>query len=299
MNPLRDGSHQLSTPLSLLMVEARVLVTGAFGLVGPYLTRAFHQRGWSVTTLSRSRGDLQVDLGRDADLRTIIGPRVDAVVNCVALTDVDACEREPERAWVANAAVVANLVRNVPLTCQFVQISTDQVYGRSGGHHAESAVSPVNAYGRTKVAGEMACLGHPAATVIRTNVFGPSLVPYRKSLSDWVLHQLAAGELVEGFRDLEFTPVHLSTLADIVTYVVTERLMGTFNVGSRGSLSKFDFARAVCRQYGFDEDRVVPTMSTDRPGRAARPADTSLDVSLFERMTGIELPDLTEEIKRL
>lgn len=277
----------------------RVLVTGASGLVGPHVVVALRARGWDVVTAARSAGDVRVDLTDPAAAAAALAALdLDAAVNCAALTDVDACERDPRQARLANCVLVANLVAALPATCHLVHVSTDQVYPGTAAPHREDGAAPVNAYGRTKLAGEDAARSHPVATVVRTNVIGPSLVAGRTGLSDWILTSLDAGLEVDGFTDVTFSPLHLGTLSGWIATIVGDRLTGTYNLGSRDGMSKYDFAVAVAANHGYPPGRIRPVLSTSLPGRAPRPADMRLDVAAFESAARTRLPTLTEEVVR-
>jgi dTDP-4-dehydrorhamnose reductase len=268
--------------------------------VGPHVVAALEARGWDVVTAARAAGDVRVDLTDRATTAAALGGLdLDAAINCAALTDVDACEREPQRAELANCRLVANLVAALPATCHLVHVSTDQVYPGTAAPHREDAAAPVNAYGRTKLAGEGAARVHPVATVLRTNVVGPSLVAGRAGLSDWILTSLHAGLDVDGFTDVTFSPLHLVTLSAWVATIVGDRLTGTYNLGSRDGMSKYDFAVAIAANHGYPPERIHPVVSESMPGRAPRPADMRLDVAAFESAASTRLPTLTEEVVRI
>jgi dTDP-4-dehydrorhamnose reductase len=282
----------------LAVSRPRILVTGASGLLGPYLVSALDELG-EVVTLARREADIRcdlVDVGQTEAALRRVAPAI--IVNAAAMTDVDRCESDPAAAMAANATAVDNLV-GAATEAYLVQISTDQVYGSSGAPHREGTEAPVNAYGRTKLAGEAAARRHPHHLVLRTNLFGPSRTPGRSSLSDFVAGRLGAGEPITLFTDVAFSPLHAATLADLVTELCRRRLVGTYNAGSREGMSKHDFGVLVARQLGLSTATVTPGRSTDVPGRAARPLDLRLAVTALENALGTIMPRLQEEVERL
>lgn len=277
----------------------RVLLTGATGLLAPYLATALSASAEVVTTARRG-GDVPCELAERtavAALVDAVGP--DVVVHAAALTDVDACEACPGSASRANVATTANLAETVAPHATLVVVSTDQVYPATPGLHEEKLVGPVNVYGRTKLAAELAAGDCPTALVLRVNFFGPSLTPGRRSLSDVVVDRLASGAGITGFGDMSFSPLHMGTLADVLTRAITAGLTGTYNLGGRAGCSKLDFARAVARHHGMPSHLVRPGLSSDQPGRAPRPPDVRMDVSRIEAALGITLPMLEEEVAKL
>lgn len=277
----------------------RWLITGATGLLGDYLADACRLRGPVVAT-SRSGGDLPCDL-RDLSMteRLVAEAAPDVVIHAAALTDVDRCEREPREALAANQSTATNLAAALAPTTQLVVISTDQVYPDTPGPHAEPDASPVNSYGRSKLAGEQAALMHPKAVAVRTNFFGPSRRPQRESLSDFFVRALKAKEPVALFADVFFSPLHMATLAGIIAELVELDATGVINVGCREGRSKADFALAIARHKHLPTETARLANSSTLPGRAPRAHDLRLDVSKLESILGRSMPTLEEEIAKL
>jgi dTDP-4-dehydrorhamnose reductase len=281
------------------MSRRRVLLTGATGLLAPYLVAGMSP-SFDVVTTARRGGDVRCDLtDGDAVDALITGVRPDVVVHAAALTDVDACERCPDAATAANVGTSERLVATLPPETPLVLLSTDQVYRDVAGPHPESDVGPVNVYGRTKLASEGVALRRDASLVLRVNFFGPSRTPGRASLSDVVVERISSGAGMTGFADLLFSPLHMVTLADVVTTAIDRGLTGTFNVGSRDGMSKLDYARAVARQQGLDAGLVRSGSSADVATRAPRPHDLRMDVTHLEDALAMTMPTLDEEIAKL
>jgi dTDP-4-dehydrorhamnose reductase len=276
-----------------------VAVTGATGLLGPWLVDEAARLG-DVVTVARHGADVDCDLTDAAAVaRMVASARPDVVVHAAALTDVDRCEREPERAYAANRDAVANLVAAAPAADALVVVSTDQVYPDAPGPHREPGAAPVNVYGASKLAGETAALAHARPLVLRTNIFGPSRTPGRESLSDFYARMLSAGADTMLFGDVRFSPLHLATASRLLVDAVEAGVTGCFNVGSRDGMAKSDFAFAVADHLGLPTSSARVVASTTVAGRARRPSDLRLDVSLFEARMDRVMPTLIEEVKRL
>ena len=275
-----------------------IAITGATGLLGPYLIERGAQFG-HVSAISRY-GALACELSDPsavADLMAHLHP--DIVVHAAGFTSVDGCEREPDQADRANRVTAANLAAAVPEAALLVQISTDQVYPATPGPHGEGSEAPVNVYGRSKLAGEQAALGHRRTVVLRTNFFGASRTPGRTSLSDFVANNLAGNRPTPLFRDVLFSPLHMSTLATLVFDIARAGLTGVFNAGCRAGASKRDFGHMVARHLGLQTATAVDTVSSSLANRAARASDLRMDVSRLEKALGRDMPDLAAEIRQL
>lgn len=275
----------------------RVLIAGATGLLGPYLVEAAAQAYREVDAVGHRHGTRRCDLADvDAVHNLVDDRRYDIVVNAAAFADVEACQDSPDRAERVNIGIVRNMVQSLPDAALFVQISTDQVYPDTLGPHVEDEASPVNVYGATKFAGELAALDRENTLVLRTNFFGVSRTTHRRSLSDWALDHLAAHESIDGFIDAEFSPVRLQTTAHWVFAAVHARLTGVFNLGSRGGMSKYDFLRRLASTCGFDPALVRPRCSADLPWRAPRARDLRMDSHALEQALGSRVPELRDEL---
>ena len=281
----------------------KVLVTGATGLLGATLVPWLNRCGHTVLRHGlRADADYQADLCDYAPAAAMLDRcRPECIINLVALTDVDLCERRPHDAYRMNVASVEHLcrwIRNNAASCHLVQISTDQLYdGR--GPHPESAVTIRNTYAFSKIAAESIAAGVPS-TVIRTNFFGRSRCPTRSSFSDWVHDSLRAQRSLSLFEDVLFSPVSLVTLSDMIERVVRLRPSGVFNVGAADGLSKADFAYAIAAALDMPTTQMRREQSSSATRLVAyRPKDMRMDSSLFEQTMRLRLPTVADEIASL
>ena len=132
----------------------RVLVFGSTGQIARELARTTWPQGTTLTLLDRAAADF-------ADPQSL-GPlvrrnRPDIVIVAAAYTNVDAAEDDEEAANLINAVAPGAIARAAAeLSIPIVHLSTDYVFdGEKGAPYVETdAVNPINAYGRTKLAGE-------------------------------------------------------------------------------------------------------------------------------------------------
>ena len=275
----------------------RVLITGAAGQVGSELVVAFASAGsHEVIAVDRATVDVA---DRDAVLAAITTTRPDVVVHPAAWTAVDACESDPDRAFLVNALGtrhVADGARRVGAPVFYV--STDYVFdGTKDGPYTEwDPTSPRSVYGASKLAGEREL--DPGSTVIRTSwVCGA----HGGNMVKTILRLSAEHDTLSFVDDQRGHPTFADDLASMIVRLATERRPGTFHVTNQGAVSWFEFAREVLRASGQDPDRVRPVATVDLhpPRPAPRPANSVLDNAAL-RLSGIELlPDFRVPLQRL
>lgn len=283
-------------------MNEKVIVMGAGGLLGSILSPHLQANGYEVIRHSRRPG---LDVGFDpldtvAIKGSIEAMRPRAVVNLIALTDVDKCEGDPQLAHMTNVSVVERLslaINQSTFKPHLIHISTDQVYSRRGPHREED-VRPVNVYGKTKLASELAA-AQANATILRVNFFGKSHAPGRQSLTDWIFKNLKSRTAFDVFHDVEFSGLDMLTLSDAITEAVKQRHPGVYNLGARTGMSKADFAINFANRLGFDTDLMTRVSMNSRHFVAIRPNDMTMNVSKFEKRFQFRLPTLHQAIERV
>ncbi|KAH6652176.1 hypothetical protein BKA67DRAFT_660938 [Truncatella angustata] len=144
-----------------------VLVTGATGLLGRQVVRAFERKDWTVKGTGFSRADgtsiLKIDLGSASDIeKTLETVRPQAVVHCAANRFPDKCDNDPEGTRALNVAASQSLASLCAARDIFlIYISTDYVFpGKPGDapYESDAHPAPTNLYGQTKLDGEHAVL---------------------------------------------------------------------------------------------------------------------------------------------
>jgi dTDP-4-dehydrorhamnose reductase len=260
------------------------IVLGGSGFVGRELTAELHCPGTSLTGIE---GFPSLDATRFEELRDGIKPfEPEILINCVGLADVDRAEREPEVADALNRRVVDNLIRlEEEVGFRLVHISTDYVFdGSKGGYREGDTTNPINEYGRSKLRGEQAALRSPASLVIRiSSPFGKGFGARKPQFFRYVTDALRSGRPVKALVDQRVTATFLPDLARAIGILTREEASGVFHVGSRDSLTRFEFAQAIARTIAADPTLVTPGLRSDMgQWTARRPNDTSLDVARSE-----------------
>ena len=250
----------------------KILVTGGSGQLGLALQRQSSDH--HLIAFDRTALDI-TDAVQVA--KVFMREQPDAVINCAAWTNVDACEGDPEKAMLINGATVAVLATGArTVGAQLVQISTDYVFdGTKQAPYVETdRPNPVSAYGKSKLLGEESA--GPDALIVRTSwVVGPDGHNMLKTIL----------RLLQGPDDLHFVddqvgyPTFTDDLALTIISLLEREAQGIFHVTNADAVSWFHFAQEIAQEIGADPKTVKPTTSADLdPPRAApRPMNSHLD----------------------
>lgn len=286
------------------MAESKnVLLVGATGSLGRVLAPILESE-WSLVSVSHTtkntRGVTADMADRESAMRILDAHMPEIIVNLAANTDVDACELDEAAARRLNATLCKNLsdwVLTRAAQVRIVHISTDQVYS-GNGPHAEESPQPVNAYGRTKLAGENKILRAPNSVVLRTNFFvaGPGV---GGGLAAWLLNSLANGTEISLFEDILFNPLYAPDLSDIVVRFMQNNAAGVFNVGAADGVSKAEFARLLADRFSLSLANARSANSTDSNLATPRPKDMRMDTARISKLLGKAMPTVADGVDSL
>lgn len=269
-------------------VPIRILVIGAGGQLGRALAHAPRPDGMTLIGASRAR----VDLTRPDTIEAALGlDTPDVVINAAAYTAVDRCETDRDTAFRVNAVGPAHLAvacagRNIAL----IHVSTDYVFdGRATRPYLpDDATGPLNVYGESKRAGEVAvCSALAAHALVRTSwVISPTGTNFVRTM----LRLAAERDALRVVADQYGAP---TAAADIATALLAlaERLShstdarGTWHVTGGGETTWYGLAEAILADLE-QRTRRRPTLTAittaEFPTPARRPANSRLDCSRFD-----------------
>jgi dTDP-4-dehydrorhamnose reductase len=254
----------------------RAVVTGAGGQLGLDLVDHLVATGDTVAGLDHAELDV-------ADEPAVWGAvrdhRPDVVFHCAAWTDVDGCEADPDRAHRVNALGSWWLARACSAVgATLVMVSTDYVFDGAGVVAADGtprpytefdAIDPLNAYGRSKAAGEQLV----RATLAEHHIVRTAWVCGARG-GNFVRTMLRVGRERGEARvvdDQVGSPTFTRDLAVALREIAVSGRYGTWHRTNAGVCSWFDLAAATYELAGLDVELTrMSSTELDRP--APRPA---------------------------
>ena len=277
----------------------KILLTGCGGQLGRELKRSLACLGEVVACNQR-----QLDLAQADALRAAVRAMAPAViVNAAAYTTVDKAEAEPVAADAINAVAPGILAEEAKrLGALLIHYSTDYVFdgSKTTAYTEDDSPAPLSAYGRSKLGGEQAIVASGARHLIfRTSwVYGLHGANFMKTMlrlgREW--DELRAPLRVVG--DQIGAPTWTRHLADATAQILARRDApgGLYHLAAAGETSWHGYAEAIFAEAQaaglLEQSPVVHRItSADYPLPAARPANSRLDCSRFQRDFGLALPD--------
>ncbi|MGN9845700.1 dTDP-4-dehydrorhamnose reductase [Nonomuraea sp. H19] len=251
----------------------RWLITGAGGMLAADVLDRVALTGEPVLGLGRAELDL-CDKRAVRDFVSAYRPRV--VINCAGWTAVDEAETREAEALAINGHAVHWLAEACDLAgARLLHVSTDYVFdGTSGLPYPEDAPArPVNAYGRTKLAGERAALEHGHHVVRSAWLYGAHGANFVRTMIR------LAGErpVLDVVDDQRGQPTWTADLADfLVRLAQSDQPPGVYHGTSAGETTWCGFAKEIFTLLGADAGRVRPVPTSAFPRPARRPANSVL-----------------------
>jgi dTDP-4-dehydrorhamnose reductase len=268
----------------------RILLIGGAGQLGTAIRAEY--AGTAIDAPAHAAFDIA-----NGDPATLLDAQpYDALINCAAFTNVDACEREPAPAFAVNAVAVDRLARSCAAReLPFVTISTDYVFdGTAERPYVEDdATNPRTAYGVSKLAGELLTRrSGPKHIIVRTSgVFGTTGTSSKGyTLIDKVLAQAERGEPTRMVADMTFSPSYAPHVAHAIRMLLEREAYATHHVVNAGACTWFDFVRTAFAKAGLAAAPLEPITYASFGNPVRRPMYSPLANATFAQLGIASLP---------
>ena len=259
------------------------MATGAGGMLGTAIREVYDECPDVLWTDLVASGKIEALDARDWDAvsRRVRDFAPDVVLHLAAETDVDLCESNPDHAFESNAFATENVAHACKAAdCTLVYISTGNVFnGKKGTPYTEYDVpSPVNVYGKAKLAGERAVFeALRSYYIIRAGWM----------VGGWEIDQKFVYKIVQLCQDRDEilavddklgSPTFTSDFARNLPSLISSGRTGLYHmVNGNGTCSRFEIAQEIVRALGAEDRITVKPVSSDAfPMAAERPASEML-----------------------
>ena len=259
----------------------KILITGSMGQLGLELSHLLREQE-SYETLetvrvSGSKDIIELDITDEIAVSSIIDDfRPNIIINCAAMTAVDLCESQEDKAYKINALGPKYLALGAEkVGAKMIHISTDYVFdGQTTSPYIEKdPTGPNTVYGKTKLAGEQFVLENCSKSfVIRTAwLYGQG-----KNFPRTMLRLAKEGKDIKVVSDQYGSPTSALELARVVIYLMETECYGVYHASCEGKTSWYEFALKIFEEAGV-EVSVEPIPTSQYPTPARRPMYSVLD----------------------
>ena len=260
----------------------KILITGINGQVGSALVRQANEQGHEVIAISREQWDMALSPEQGEEL--VLEAKPDLVINPAAYTNVDGAEDNEVTALKVNADAPRALAKGCQqLDIPIFHVSTDYVFdGTKEEPHVETdQTNPINAYGRTKLAGELAVQEETEKYIIlRTSwVFSKD----GKNFVNTILRLAKERDELKVVNDQFGGPTSAECIAGVLLGLATEHKehWGIYHYSGQPFVSWYEFAKKIVEKSVQDgvlskAPVIKPCGSDEFPVKAERPKNSKL-----------------------
>ena len=280
----------------------RILVTGKNGQLGRSIQKLVNADTKINNNQSSNNfifvGREELDLSSESNISHYLNKnKFDIIINCAAYTQVDRAEQDAELANQINHLALKQLANIAnKQQARLIHISTDYVFdGESEKPYIETDMpNPINAYGRTKLAGEKALqtLMPKNAIIIRTSWV------YSEYGNNFVKTMLKLGKERDKLRvvsDQIGSPTYATDLADTILKIInnkefreSDQTTQAYQYSNEGKVSWYEFAKEIFKAEKI-ECEVSPVTSEQYPAPAKRPRNTLMNKDKIVKVFNIKI----------
>jgi dTDP-4-dehydrorhamnose reductase len=278
----------------------KVLITGSNGLLGQKLVYALRQKNsekkqFEIFACARGENRLLIqdhyqfislDLSNTEDVERVLTEiKPDFVIHTAAMTNVDACETDPEACHLHNILAVENIVRSLEKNMKMdsachphlIHLSTDFIFdGKNGPYREEDEALPLSVYGHSKLAAEKIVQNSIIKWCIIRTIIVYGLVDNmsRSNLVLWALQALKKGEPIKVVNDQFRSPTLAEDLAEGCILAMEKSAQGIYNISGSGLYSVLELVQLVAEEFKLNKDLIQAITSEQLQQPAKRPPKT-------------------------
>ncbi|MBI4790648.1 MAG: dTDP-4-dehydrorhamnose reductase [Chloroflexi bacterium] len=240
----------------------------------------------------------ECDITQRSEIDCIADRAPDLVIHAAAMTDVDACARDPRAAFVANALGT----QNVALACQrvrapMVYISTNEVFdGAKDSPYLElDEPHAINSYGASKLAGEryVQMLLDRFYIVRLSWLFAPLGNNFPQKIIKLAKQKGALSVVTDEIAN----PTYAPDLAQAIVQLIETNHFGIYHLTNEGSVSRYNFAARILQLAGLAHIPLTPISLADYERDSTPPANGALANFAAATVLGIKLRPWQEALE--
>ena len=304
----KDHNKKLRIIIKILSIvidmAQRLLVIGGSGLVGSTLLEHAQKYELHATfnknpIINNKVNSIQIELlDKEEKIIKIINEiKPEYIIHTAAHPSVDICEKDhiiAEKLHVKTTKTITDACSKID--AKLIYLSTDAVFdGKNIAKYTEKDIpNPINYYGLTKLNAEKIVLSEDKNVILRTSVVYGNHVKSR--FTNWIINNLNQKIKVDPHNDQYNTPTLVNDLVQSIIKIISNDVCGLFHATGKTCLSRYEFAKEISLQFGFDQNLIIPVTSEQKKQDAPRPKKTCLDSNKLEKAINYKFSNITEGI---
>jgi dTDP-4-dehydrorhamnose reductase len=285
----------------MILNGMHLLITGSNGLLGQKLVELLaRQPGLRVHACGQGENRLKLPAGvgysaldiRDAEQTMRVWERVrpNAVIHAAAMTNVDACEQEPDTCDAINIQGTEHVLRACERwNCHLIHISTDFIFnGKDGPYDESGQADPLSHYGLSKWKAEEKVMQSSLRwAILRTVlVYGVTQGMSRSNIVLWARNALQSGNAVRVVNDQFRSPTLAEDLAMACWLAVQREAEGIYHISGPDMMGIDELVRRVAAFWHLPTDALETVSSATLNQPAQRPPKTGFIIEKARRELG-------------
>ncbi len=281
----------------------KYFITGGSGLLGQRLATVADNDDEIVLShnANPTKNTVKCDITDLEEVKQVINrEKPDVIIHCAAMTNVDLCEDEIEKAYLINGDGTGNMAQAAEeINAKIIYVSTDFVFdGETGFYKEDDAVNPLGIYAKSKYEGEVQIQKYSTNWAIaRVSVlYGWH---ERQNFTTWVINQLRQNNQINIVTDQINSPTLADNAGEAMFEIARQDKNGIFHTAGNNRISRYDFTELIAEAFDLNKKLINPTTSSEFIQKAPRPQDSSLDVSKVEKELGMKMETCAESLTRM
>ena len=286
----------------------KILVIGSSGMLGTSLSDEL-SKDYNIIGLDVKPSAISHQLSafikcditdRDKTVNFIVNTKPDLIIHAAAWTDVDGCEKEPDRAKRINEEGTGNVATSASeLSIPLIYISTDFVFdGDKESPYTENDLpNSVNVYGKSKLEGEKKVTALNKYIILRTSwMYGAN----GNNFVDTILKKVKSEKEIKVVDDQIGCPTYTKDFVKAISKLlkmISNQKWGIYHVTNKGMVSWFDYAKEILKAAKTGNVKLIPIKSNQLDRPAKRPRFSVLDNSKFEKTTNFIMRPWQEALR--
>lgn len=297
-----------------MVSEIRILITGSNGLLGQKIVAQLQRK--RIDYLATSQGPnrnvdcpdesyVPMDITSLDDIEKCIDVfKPTCIINTAAMTNVDACEDEPEKCHQLNVVGVQNLLT----MCQeygihLIHLSTDFVFdGEDGPYKETDKRNPLSVYAKSKFDSEDILINseYQNWTILRTIiVFGQGNNLSRSNIVLWAIDALKKNQELKIVNDQFRAPTWADDLAWACIQTALTGSRGIYHISGPETFSIFEMILRIADYFNLNKSNLIAVSSDTLNQKAKRPKRTGFILDKARRDLKYDPLTFEESLSRL